>query len=433
MSRRQTPSTEVAPASLRTRAARTLRPPPTPLSFEDLIAPALDRLQRSLRRVLEFYPEVSRAVDLRRRLALDAALAWQIFSFATSDDVMRDARLLPKARAMGRFLESASAAGSDDAVLNDAKLAYEEYGGAVRELGGDRASFDAISASLRPPDGSMLVRLRRAAFRANGAIWGVTVRTIVNTVIFRQRETGEHDCLCVRARIGVRGLRPGARIAIHASTRTWGGALPAADERRVTVDGCKLIESACSSPPPILEHRVAPDGSTRDYLMLDGLGRAAEKTVYWSAMSRGFSGGSVAPPHGCTTPILEPAERLIVQLLVPKGWTTPPTADVRITPQDPDGVMASLSSHGEVSVPHLPFEGKVRHAGGAIDALRAAECPGLPEIVGEVLHDAGWRDTAFDVYRCIVRFPVLHSMVHLWADGPTRPEPMVPSKASRKS
>lgn len=384
-----------------------------PVGFEEDAGRVLRGLRQALARVLQRLPEVERAVDLRRRLDLDAALAWQVFSFANTEDVLGDGRLVPKAGAMQRFFEAAGVAGVEASVLDGACRAYEAYERAVAEHAGERETFDAMLLSLRPPDASALVRQRRVAYRANAALWGVSIRTIVNVVIFRQRPTGEHDCLCVRGRVGVRGLRPGVEVGIYASTRTWGDAQTATDSALV---GCRLVESACSSPLPRVERRSVADGTDRDFLLLDGLGKSGEATVYWTSMSSDFKGGSVHPPHGCSSTVTEPAERMVVALMVPQGWTTPSTAGVRMTPIDVHGLLAGMKSQDHLSGHALAFEGRVVH-GRDLNTLRVAECPALADLVTDALAQAGWSDTSFDVYRCGVRFPVLHSMLHLWADG----------------
>lgn len=404
------------------RRTSSLPPPETaarseriaePMGFEEDAGRVLRELRQALAQVLLRLPDVERAVDLRRRLGLDAALAWQVFSFANTEDVLEDGRLVPKAGAMQRFLEAAGVARVDPGALAAVRGAYDSYGAAIAAHAGERETFDAMVQSLRPPDASALIKQRRVAFRANAALWGVTIRTAVNVVIFHQRPTGEHDCLCVRGRVGVRGLRPGVEVGIYASTRTWGDSQ---SEKGSALAGCQLIEQACSSPLPRIERREVSDGTDRDFLVLRGLGKSGEATVFWTAMSRDFAGGSREPPHGCTFPATEPAERLVTALVVPQGWTNPSTASVRVTPIDVHGLLAGLRSQTHLAGPSLPFEGRVVHA-RSLEALRVAECPALEGLAANAIDQAGWSDTPFDVYRCILRFPVLHSMVHLWADG----------------
>jgi hypothetical protein len=304
--------------------------PNTPVNFEAEAGVVLHALQRSLAAVLSHLERVDRAVDLRNRLDLDAALAWQIHSLAHEPDPLRVGRIVPKSGAMERFFESVTSR-VPAPVIDESRAAYTAFQRLVRDQAGERAAFDAMLAALRPPEASSLARLRRTAFRTNSAIWGVAVRCTVNVVMYGQNTDGTHDCLRVRGRLGVRGLAPGAKFPIHASSRSWGGSDPPSESvQRRTLTGCTLIEDACSTPIPRIVQMPAADGTIRDYVELDGVGRSSETTVFWSCLSQNMPGGSCTPPHGCTMPIHEPAELLIMHLLVPRGWTDPARVNVRV-------------------------------------------------------------------------------------------------------
>lgn len=388
----------------------------TACAFENEAQRVLGRLRRAVAVVVDAAAgngnpptRPVRAADLRRTLDLDVALAWQVHTIATSDDVLRAGRVVPKAGAMERFLESARARGMPEAMTREVEEAYGEFERLIGEHAGDRETLDAMLSALRP-DQSALRRIRRAAFKANAAVWGVMVRCTLNCVIFHQRPTGEHDCLSVRGRMGVRRLQEGAVIGIYASGRTWGGSTcPPEGAEGVSIDTCGLIEEACSTPVPRVEHVTAPDGSVRDYLRLEGLGRSSEISVAWRNLALNFPGGSTNPPHGCSVPILEPAETAVMDLLVPKGWTDPSTARVWVT--------LAMGPHGAVAaegpgVQQLPFECGVEHLGTRLDSMFTRHEPRWSEIIASQLAQLGWNEE-FDIYRCVAAYPVLHSAVHL--------------------
>ncbi len=378
----------------------------------------MDRLRRALAGIMAAAPggAAGRAADLRRWLELDTALAWQVHTIATGEDVLRAARTVPKAGAMERFLEAAAGSGAVAAnVVEAARAAYSAFEQLVVEQAGSRENFDAMIAALRP-QGSALQRIRRTAFRANAAVWGVTVRCSLNCVVFYQRPTGEHDCLSVRGRVGVRRLQEGAVVGIYASGRTWGGPeYPPEGSPRVAVDGCELLEGCCSTPMPRIKRVESADGSVRDYLELEGLGRSSEVTILWRNLSLNFPDGTATPPHGCSAPCLEPTEVSVMDLLIPRGWTDPGTAEVWQTLAISPYALPGGGQPGH----RLPFECEVEHLGTRLERLYTAHEPRYSEVIAGQLEELGWPLGAFDIYRCVVKYPVLHAAVHMCVHGAT--------------
>lgn len=389
--------------------------PATPSEgFEERAARLVESLRRAVVTVLASGPGTEKPAALRKRLDLDAALAWQIHAVATADDFVRGGRNVPKPGSMERFVRGARRAGVPENVLDAVDRAYEQFARFIEEEADDRETFDSMLLALRPSDGAALERNRRSAFRANVAIWGLSVRCAVNCAVFRRRPSGEFDGLSIRAKLGVRATSPGAAVAFSASSRTWGGEGPPPEgARNVSVDGCRIIERYSSTPLPRIERRRLADSTEREFLALRGLGRRSEFSVYWTSESLNFPGGRETPPHGCTTACVEPAEHLIVALLVPRGWSDPTMSGERVTP--PDSRSAAFAGSGGLE--EFPFEGKTQHLGGDLSALECIEAPTLAEVVGAELQQRGWDDTVFDIYRLVVRYPVLHSLVHVFADG----------------
>lgn len=380
------------------------------LAFEEDTTRALERLRVAVARLVETVPaHTERAADLRRSLDLDAALAWQIHTLAGSSDVLRAGRVVPKAGAMERFLKAVKARRMPAELESEARQAYAEFERVVDDHAGDRETFDAMLTALRPEDGTALQRLRRTAYKANASVWGIGVRTCIHAVVFRQRPTGEHDCLAIRGRVGINRLQESAMMGIYASGRTWGGSMcPPEGSTAVALDSCDLLEEYCSSPVPTVQHVRAPDGMSRDFLQFDGLGKAHEVTVFWRNLSLEFPDGSIVPPHGMTSPCTEPTEMLVVDLMVPRGWSDPSTVNVSVTENN----RYTMWGPGSI-LQRLAFEGQAEHLGTRIESLYTRHAPRYAEIVAQQFKSLGWSDTVFDLYRCMVPYPVLHSAVHL--------------------
>lgn len=405
---------EILPTSHPERAAKELDPAQGGKSFEDGAVNVLSGLRRALGSAVNAVPGTPRAADLRRVLGLDAALAWQVFSIGHAEDVIAVGRLVPKAKAMERFVRAARAAGVDEEVMAGVEKAYSDFDVWVREHAETRERFAAILSSLRPPAAAPWLKLRRTAFRANCGVWGVSVQTSVHCVVFHERPTGELDRLSLRALIGVRGYRAGVGVSMSALRRTSGGSTPPPDAlaANMMAGGGELLVDLCSTPLPRFERRSLPDGSARDFLCIDGLGSESEATVWWRSFNDNITGGSRRPPHGCSCRCWNPTETLLLDLVLPKGWSDPQTLELRIF--GPDSTFIS-----EKGPTDLPFEGAASHLGTRPGALYAPAVPEYNTLVENELRARGWDQTVFDLYRCVVRYPVLHSftLMSLGAKG----------------
>lgn len=420
------------PAQARPRPARPSRPsaaspaasnssapsatPESTAAFESEARRSLESLRLAVGRVLDTIPgSQHRAVDIRRALDLDAALAWQIHTIATTADPLTAGRVVPKAGAMERFLAQAKAQRVPVSLVSAARSAYEQFERVVDHHAGGRDTFEAMVSALRPDDGPALKRLRKAAHRAAAAVWGLSVRVRLNCVVFHERPTGEHDCLVLRARVGVKCFREGATIGFHASGLTWGGAHPAtAADPRVAIDSCELLPDYCTEPIPRILTHALPEGPRWDHLQLQALGRSREISLFWRNLSLNFPGGSATPPHGCTAECLEPTELTVMDLLVPKGWTDPSTAQCWMTP-----LTGVYGPHAIGS--RLPFEGEVAYLGSRIPDLYTSHSPVYVEALTRLLEQRGWSNT-YDIYRCEVAYPILHTAVHVRVDGAAEPD-----------
>ncbi len=354
----------------------------------------------------------ARAADLQRALDLDTALAWQLRSFADEADIFLAVHFVPKGGAMHRFLTAARDV-CDAAAAGELELAYAEFLTVVERHAGDRQTFDAMVAALRPSGGAGLEKIRKTAFKANAAVWGVTCRVCIKTVAFHQRPSGEFDAMALRGRLGLYRLQENAAVSVYASGRTWGGSSSPPDgSPRVATDTCEFVEDACSHPLPVVTRLQGADGSPRDFVQLSGIGKAHAYDLFWRNHSLNFPGGSRNPPHGCTAQCLEPSELLIADLLVPKGWCDPRSARVVITPESSRFAV----EHGGEMVYRLPFEGRAEYLGNDLASLATSQAPGYAGIVAREIELLGWTSTPFEIVRCEVPYPALFSAVHLFMD-----------------
>ena len=369
---------------------------------------ALGQLQEAVRRVLAAVMVGSiRPTDLCRVFGLDYALAWQIHALTEQHDLLMSGRIVPKRGAMERFMLAAERIGPEN-LARPVREAYEGFERVVAELAGGRDAFDAMLTLQRPTDGAGLRKARRAAHKANAAVWGVTCRCKTHMVAFRTRPTGEFDSLAVLGYVGLQRLHASAMVSTLATTRTWDGKGPAPDGVKPDVVECGLIEEACSTPLPRIESTVSPDGSPQDFLKLNGMGLRSESTVFWRSSKLGVPNTTSTPPHNIISSCRVPAERLLLDFLMPRGWVSVDSAQAWITP-DPGQYIASSPT-----TPYrLPFEGTGKYLGTALSALHSTAVPHYADIVRKEIERLGWNDTEFDIFRCEVEYPILHSTVNM--------------------
>ncbi len=387
---------------------------PASATFQELAGEVIGALQRALGQALATFPDVKIAADLKRRLDLDAALAWQIFSLANTADPLAADRFIPKAGAMDRFIRTITKAKAPALLCQAVADAYSEFEAFVKAHAGDRASFSAMLSSLQPADRAAWTKLRKAAFRANSGVWGVSVDCSINCLVFHERPSGAQDALSLRGRVGVRGYRAGTGVAMSASTRIWAGSGPPPEnwrdlpDAKIMTSSAGLIHEACSQPMPRIEARITPDGSLRDYLALEGLGRQSEATAWWTTFSPDFK-GTRTPPHGCSCPCPEPTELLQIDLIMPRTWCDPTRLRTRVVGPDvrfsPDSLIGNL-----------PLDNTAVHLGHRLESLYTPAVPHYYELLHDQLERLGWLGTTFEIFRCAIKYPVLHCTTHVYVE-----------------
>lgn len=369
---------------------------------------AISHLRDAVRRVVAAVPDSgTRPTDLAKAFNLDYALAWQIHSLANQPDGPMMPRVVPKRGAMERFLRAAARSAPSD-LARSVEVAYTEFEQVVADLAGDRDTFDAMLTLQRPQDASGLQKLRRAAHRANAAVWGVSCRCAIRTMIFHGDLDGQQDSLSISGRVGLQRLFPEAVISITASTRTWGGSfLQPGEKPAIVIAPCELIESVCSQPLPTVHRSIDADGSPRDSLAIDGLGKRGESTFFWRNISRGIP-NLAKPPHGISVRCVVPTELVLIDLVIPRGWLEEPTARGWVSPD---------TTHLAVPDPtgqyRLPFEGEAQLLGTSLANLHTRAAPQYVDLVQREIARMGWAETEFNLFRLEVQYPVLYSAAHM--------------------
>jgi hypothetical protein len=386
-------------------------------SFEAAAADVLDGLQRACAELLDKVPgSVHRAVDLERGLGLDKKLAWQLFKIARAAQPIAEASHVPVRSSSRRLLDAARRKKVSAKTIQRLERSLERFEEFVAEHGGDREGFLALTSGMGLESNELAeLKVRKALFRANTHVWGVQCATMVRTTILHHRPGPDEieDSVQIIGNIGMQRLRHDARFDIHrfkSHTSPHKDDPPYTPERKIHELG--ILEEFSTKPlPQSIVHRE-PTGEVETELLFPVSGRAGAVTLHTSQLTTAAFAGH-QPDHGFNTLMRLPTEMFICQALIPRGLTDPATARVAVY-----GRRVAVERVFELRPADLlPQREIVAHLGVRESLPPIPEAPQHEDAVRHVLGKLGWLGTKFDVYRCIVRYPVLHTMIHVNVDA----------------
>ncbi len=374
-------------------------------SFREETLAVLTRLRASFGVLLESCPSpIHSTGDLQRVLGLDKALAWQVLRVGTVVDPIEAAPDVPTRSALERVLRAADSAGVPRLVTTEIRTSFETFDSLVERHASDRGQFDAMARGLRTEAAQVHTKERRAAYRGNMAVWGVQAQTHYNLSIFHTGATGvSEDCVQVVGYLKLRKLRASASGHVIGRRSTWstvedGHGLPTPLERR-TID---ILEPFSTTPLPNLRTVEVEEGKLETRFEIDVVGRAGEVSYFVRDVSRSI-GPMPQPWWGSISLSRVPTETAIIDVLVPVGWSNPRTARVETF-----GNLRSVDrAWARNDDDRLPVIEEIVHMGSTLDLMRTPHVPSCPEIVRTVLEGLGWTRTSFDIYRCVVQYPIL--------------------------
>lgn len=385
--------------------------------FEDEAKVVLSRIRKAFGHLIGALGPVKTAGDVQRALKIDKALSWQLFRLGTVADPIEAGADLPRAVPMGKAMLAGASAGIPAGVLAEAREAYAQFERLVREHAGTRGSFDVMVRGLRSDDAQVHLRERRNAYRSNSSIWGVQALAKLNCLIIHPAEDGQvEDSVLVTGHVGLRKLRPGAQVVIAARSATWeaDGSVPSGCGERSAIDRRKVdvLEEFSTRPLPPLATRQPEPGVMETTIEVGNIGNSGELTYFMRDISRA-AGRRPQELWGSTSVTRLPAETLVMDMLVPQGWSDAATARVTTYGNLRDCDRAWNRNDAD----RIPVTEVITYLGRDLDRLQTPLIPRCPELVAHVLGSMGWDRTRFDLYRCVVQYPILHAGVATRVDA----------------
>src|SRR5262249_29479293 len=119
------------------------------------------------------------------------------------------------------------------------------------------------------------------------------------------------------------------------------------------------------------------------------------------------------PWWGGTSTCRVPTEVALYDLMLPAGWSDPSTATVAVYGHLQDVQRAARRDRAD----RLPVSAALVHLGQDLDRFQTPLVPRCPEMIREMVRRMGWGDTRFDLFRCVIRYPVLHAGVATRVDA----------------
>ena len=420
------------------RRAKTPAKPPKPapgrkqpLPFEVEVLDVLRTVSRAFAGLLAALPgKIGGPRELQRALAIDYVLAWRTYRVATATDPRAAGADVPRAAPMNRLLAAAAGKRVDPAVLarvRRAGAAFEDLvsrhagegpkrGPRARSGTGGRAFFDALVGGVHEDAARPLSLVhRRDAYKANSFIWGLQCHTTAFlTISHRGAAEQMIDVDVILGFVGLSALRKNVPMRLLYNL----GACDAGDRelasKPMMPSGQASILSAFSSDPlPRIQSTTGALGGAETNICFDEVGRAGAIDLFTAGFTRDRYASNPQPWYGAVKGCSVPCELMIVDMLVPQGWTSPDS--VRALTH---GTVALYEGVGQrLAEFEMPVKEEALHLGTDIAALETPEVPRYCDLVRGRVKAHGWSSTVFDIYRVRVLFPIMHSFVNLRADA----------------
>lgn len=352
-----------------------------------------------------------RAPDLVKTLGIDNPLACRVLRVAHAADPAEAVEFMPTVNQIKRVIELASehAPASKSAA---AREAVARFSALVDEFGGDQRGFESLVSALTPR-GVRRVEMahRRAAFRANAHMWGVSSECVAQMSVLLPSADGKHlDLHGVNGFVNIRVTRPNARVMFAARMRpdnvapqdlthkTLGEELKAAT---------LMSEFSTVHDAALREVQYAGFRGTR--VDFKGVRPADAETIFIHRVMPKVVAIDSDEWARSNSMVSWPCELLHKDMVLPAGFSAPATLKQTAFArrEDPKGVF-ELDAEDEVPLLESP-EAILDQA----SLPETADVPRFAEILDWVMRRHGCGPLRVDVYRGRIEFPMMHSMVSL--------------------
>lgn len=383
-------------------------------------------VSQGMARLLASLPTpIVRTNDLERVLKVDNPLASRVFRIANAENPIEAAELLPTINQFRAVVRAAEKAGVGQQVCQRAISAIEALDEFIRIHAGDLGQFEALVSLGKGMDGggaageSLRLKHRRTAFRANCQVWQMqAAQTAVSGIYHEGESAGIEHALVIRGYADLRVLRPNHRLDVSTRLQHYQQDTDYNSEDSLQKGSIRpsLIEGFIRGPRPKVVTAQGKQGLLESHVSLPTLGKANASTFFTQQLVRDTDSMIEPDPKWEIRVFVKvPSESLIIDLLVPAGLTDPATV--------------CGEAFGCASAPEQALEGRPADRLDAQSVVQtylnvaaddpppATEIARWSEMLASVMAEHGLADRRFDVYRCRMKYPLLHSVVGLRVGG----------------
>ena len=368
---------------------------------------SVTKLQESLRHLicsLGFDPD--RPQTVTHGLGIDKTLAWKLCRLTREDEPLAAVAYLPGRAGLDAALHAAARSGGDEADVRDALGAAEAVRLTVETHAGNREAFSRLAASLETEAGSSRLgaSLRRQAFRANAAIWGVQARSRVGIqfVAPNADDAGRIDIATVAGLVDVLRLRPSVRWPIANFSSFGGGGVTEPLEPGGSTEVPLLTSFSSPRLPPL---RSVPIPSGRILELVEGeLGRTGALTCLFGMVKRSFApiAGGPGERGEYFTYLQTPSECALIELHVHRSLAFALPPEFRL--------YSSLESATSIDPDEsrrypLPTSESVSELKGGRQSLATPLLPRHAELADLATRALGHPLSDFRVFRVVLNHP----------------------------
>jgi hypothetical protein len=388
--------------------------------FEDRVGQVIDDLQTSVREVIQSLPEsIRRAVDLERALRIERKLAWQVFRLSRANG-LAEVTNIPSLSSAARVADAARARGVSEPVIDRFKAAFEQLENFAVEQCGDRAGLiSMVSGLAHGQSENVNLRMRKAYFRNSAYLWGLQADAQVRTLIYEPSGPNDETLrnTLVSASLGLQSLRRSEPLTISSWLTPTPLEAPAGSNGAPApiVPQFELLREYCSPNLPDLTHVPGKAaGVMETEMLIPAAGRSGALTIYLTQASP--SGGDVRKSGaGAGMFVSVPSAEIVTELLVPAGYASPATVRVAVFGRrhHPERVFE------ERPIDLLPQRESAIYLGRMLSSPPIDCAPHHHEAVRATLTRLGLIGRQFDIYRCRVQYPQIHTLVVMRVDGVT--------------
>jgi hypothetical protein len=388
-----------------------------PDSFERAAVSAMGGLSSAFSElVAALGGSIRRPVDLERALELEPKLAWQVFRIALAEAPLAEAGNVPSRPSVQKLVAAAASRGVPESVIKRMDSAIEAFEECAARHAGDREGLLSLVHGVpNEASNSFHLKIRKSLFRPQAYLWGVQARALLRTAITPPVAPGSPvKWVLLSGNIGVQRLRGDAPATISSWMRKHTPEGKIAAKSSEDDLGIEVLTEFCSDPPPRILSGVNYEGSIQIELALPQTGLLGASSMY---LCRAQENAADARLRGSTEQMMitTPTQEVVYDMLVPAGWTNPATARVGIF-----GNRYNVNrAFEEIESDRLPQQETIRYMGALDTVPPIALSQRHADAVRHVLERHGCLGTRFDVYRCRVQFPALHTVIVMRVDPAT--------------